>query len=392
MAFRDHCAQQRRDKNLLRDEILLKKSEHMRKECEGLVVNTTRAGQCMLDDDKNGLDQRVKEIEFVKSEMEHKMEEVTSEIDELITLQSKVTNARYSAEKILRVTMFCMEERMKRYFSELVQDDVDTELSRERNIIEGVISLLQNVDEQITEQMRLNRSAKFHLEQDLKGKLEAQSIDQSCSVIRDHSINTLSLNNAPPSVPVTPQQWENKSDLIIKEIALHKTNSLSLRALVKSVLGQTAADMQKQVQATTEALERNVKDMKFTKSQIENKIHKMNSEMSDHERMRVNLQTAITHNEQLLSLAEGRLAMRSQRPGIENCHDTMQTRLLAEVQRFNAQIRDLQNAEAQSKEHQTALHIRQIQLQESVNLKANSIYIDEVICIQQRESILIPTV
>lgn len=36
---------------------------------------------------------------------------------------------------------------------------------------------------------RLNRSAKYHLEQDLKEKFKAQCIDNSCALMTTHSIN-----------------------------------------------------------------------------------------------------------------------------------------------------------------------------------------------------------
>lgn len=38
---------------------------------------------------------------------------------------------------------------------------------------------------------RLNRSLKYHLEQDLKEKSEAQCIDSSCALMTTHSINDL---------------------------------------------------------------------------------------------------------------------------------------------------------------------------------------------------------
>lgn len=50
------------------------------------------------------------------------------------------------------------------------------------------------------------------------------------------------------------------------------TNSLSLRALVESVLEQTAADMQKQFQATRAAFQLNIQELKSAKSQMEDKM------------------------------------------------------------------------------------------------------------------------
>lgn len=52
------------------------------------------------------------------------------------------------------VCVCCVTCRMKRLPSERLHDDVDRELLKEREVIEGVASLLQRVVEQITEQIR----------------------------------------------------------------------------------------------------------------------------------------------------------------------------------------------------------------------------------------------
>lgn len=74
------------------------------------------------------------------------------------------------------------------------------------------------------------------------------------------------------SLSVTPKQWENISDIHMAKVEQQKTNSLSLRALVESLLEQTAADMQKQLQATTEAFQHNVQEIKSAKSQMEDQL------------------------------------------------------------------------------------------------------------------------
>lgn len=77
------------------------------------------------------------------------------------------------------------------------------------------------------------------------------------------------------SLAVTPKQWENISDINIAKAEQQKTNSQSLRALVESLLEQTAADMQKQVQATTTALQMNVQEIKNAKIQMEDQLSKV---------------------------------------------------------------------------------------------------------------------
>lgn len=74
---------------------------------------------------------------------------------------------------------------------------------------------------------------------------------------------------------VTPKQWENISEINISKAAQQKTNSLSLRALVESLLEQTAADMQKQVQVTTEAFQLSIHQIKSAKSQMEDQLSKV---------------------------------------------------------------------------------------------------------------------
>ncbi|XP_026154889.1 tektin-1 [Mastacembelus armatus] len=393
MSVQDHSPQQSGGPNLVNIEVLLNRSELFRAECTRLILETGKACKRMQDDDNKRLDLRVRDIQFLKKELELKLEVITMEIDVLIALQNRVAKVLEACEEPLRVTTLCLEERMKRFPSERLHDVVDRELLKEREVIEGVASLLQRVLEQITEQIRLNRSAKYHLEQDLKEKFEAQCIDNSCALMTTHSIKNLqkskNTNAVLPSLEVTPKQWENISDINIAKAEQQKTNSVSLRALVESILEQTVADMQKQVQATTAAFQMNVQKIKSAKSQMEDQLAKNLSELANQQRIREDLQVAITENEHFLSLAQNRLDLRRQRPSKEQCYDQAQSQLLAEVHQLTAHITKLHEAMAQSEEEQRALVRCQLELQENIEMKANSLYIDEVLCTQHREPIII---
>nr|XP_019950539.1 PREDICTED: tektin-1-like [Paralichthys olivaceus] len=374
-------------------ELTRKRSELFSGECMRLIQETNKACKRMQDNDNKQLDQRVKDIKFLKKELELKLEEISEEIEILIALQSRVVKALEACKEPLRVTTLCLEERMNHPPTERLQDEVDRELLKEREVTEGVASLLQRVVEQITEQIRLNQSAKYHLEQDLREKYEAQCIDNSCNLMTIHSIKdqlkSMNTNSSLPSLAVTPQQWENISEVNIAKAEQQKTNSLSLRALVESLLEQTAADMQKQVQATTAAFQLNVNEIKSAKSQMEEQLSKTLSEFSSQQRIREDLQVAITEQEQFLTLARARMDLRHQRPVKERCHDPVHTQLLAEVQQLTAHISKLREAVVQSEEEQRALVRCQRELQECINMKATSLYIDEVTCAQHREPIVI---
>lgn len=67
--------------------------------------------------------------------------------------------------------------REKRYDIDLVHDNVQKELIKEIDIENGAHALLVRLLEQVKEQLRLNRKAKYNLEQDIKNKENAQNID-----------------------------------------------------------------------------------------------------------------------------------------------------------------------------------------------------------------------
>lgn len=56
-------------------------------------------------------DQWVKDVQFLKTELELKLEETVVETDELITLQNRVVKALEAIKEPQRVTNLCLEER-----------------------------------------------------------------------------------------------------------------------------------------------------------------------------------------------------------------------------------------------------------------------------------------
>ncbi|KAF7649598.1 hypothetical protein LDENG_00138950 [Lucifuga dentata] len=393
MSRLDRNLQQATGPNLVSIDRIRNLSELLTAESKRLILECDSASKRMQQDANKKLDQRLRDIQFLKQELEGKLEEMTVEIDSLTELKGRVEKALEACEDPLRVTTLCLEERMKRFLPDRLHDEVDKELLMEKGVIEGVSSLLQQVLEQIAEQIRLNRSAKYHLEKDLEEKFKAQSIDDSCTLMSNHSIRSHqeSKDNKmiPTSMAVTPEEWEDFSDINIAKAEQQKTNSLSLRALVDSVLEQTAADLQRQVQATEAAFERNIKEIKAAKRKMEDQLSKILSECASQQRNREDLLQAITEKEKFRNVAEARLCMRSQRPGKELCHDPAQTQLLAEVQQHTAHIDKMRVAVAQSEEKLRTLVCCQVELQKNIEIKAKSLYIDEVVCTQLRKPVII---
>ncbi|XP_054884230.1 tektin-1 [Poeciliopsis prolifica] len=379
--------------DLLNVEVVLNRSELFRAECKRLMSESESACIRMQDGDSKRLDQRVRDIQFLRKEVEMKLEELIPEIDALEALQSRVVKALAMYQDAMKVTLLCLEARRKRAPSDRVHDAVDAELLKECSMLQEVSGLLQIVLEQIAEQIRLDRSAKFYLERDLKEKFQAQNIDNSCALM---TMQTIPNNPMPKknitmlsSATVTPKQWENISDLNIARAEQQKNNSLSLRALVESLLAQAADDMQKQFRNTNEAFQLNIQLLKAAKTQLEDKLPKVLCEIGNLQKIREDLLAAIAEHEQFLSLAQARLLLRKERPGKEQCLDAPQVQLLAEVEQLNLHIAKLREELALSEEEQRALVRCQMELQDNINIKTNSLYIDEVVCMQLREPVVI---
>ncbi|XP_020504254.1 tektin-1 [Labrus bergylta] len=393
MSVQQSISQQGSGLNLKNMETVRGHCELFRAECSRLILETDKACKRMQSDDTERLDQRVRDIQFLKKELELKLEDIIVGIDDLMVLQSRGIKALEVSKELTRVTVLCLEERMKRLPAERRHDDVDKELMKEREVFEGVEAVLTRVLEQINEQIRLNRSAKYQLEHNLKEKFEAQSIDNSCALLTAHSINQLQSFKNPQTVmmslAVTPEQWENITDIHMAQAEQQKTNSLSLHVLVASLLEQMAADMQMQYQATTTAFQCNIQALRSAKSQMEDQLAKILSEVACQKSIREDLRVAINDSERGLSLANARLDLRSLRPGKEQCYDPAQAQLLGEVQLLPSNINRLREAVVRSEEQQRSLIRCQLDLQENIEFKANSLYIDEVICTGHRKSITI---
>ncbi|KAI4902340.1 hypothetical protein NFI96_014072 [Prochilodus magdalenae] len=369
------------------------RSERLSAECRRLIEESERSAKRMQQDANKRLEHRLTDIKFWRQELDQKLQEVVQEIEVLITFKNRVERALESCAEPLKATLDCLDERQKRVAIDLVNDEVERELLKEKDVIEGVMSLLQRTLEQIIEQIRLNRSAKYYLEKDLRDKFQAERIDDFCSMLTSTPASVEEQTGVAQftagGATVTPEEWESFSNTNISKAEKERNNSLSLRALVESLLEQTAADMRRQHDATGAALELRIQETRTAKAQLEDQLNKLLVEIANQEQNVDSLKVAIADKEDPLKVAKTRLLARSQRPSVELCYDSVHTRLLSEVQELTGHISRLQKALAQSDMELKALTRNQLALEEEIQVKSHSLYIDEVICSQLRQPIAI---
>ncbi|KAB5550630.1 hypothetical protein PHYPO_G00055990 [Pangasianodon hypophthalmus] len=369
------------------------RSERLTAECKRLIEDSEKSVRRMQQDANNRLEKRLKDIKFWRQELEQKLHEMVQEIELLQTIKNRVERALRSCSEPLQATLDCLNERQKRVEIDLVHDEVEKELLKEKDVIEGVMALLQRTLEQIIEQIRLNRSAKYYLEKDLRDKFQAERIDDFCSLLSSTAASVEEQAGAGQcadgGLAVTPQEWETFSDVNIGKAEKERNNSASLRALVENLLVQTAADMRRQHEATGSALTLRIHETRGAKAELEDQLSKLLAEIASQEQNLDALKVAVADKEGPLKVAQTRLHARSQRPRVELCNDHAHTRLLSEVQQLTSHITRLKEGLSESEMELRALTRSQLLLEEEIQVKSNSLYIDEVICTQLRQPITI---
>jgi len=354
-------------------------AERLILESDRLDSETREETDTTLDDVDKKIDQRLNDIKYWKEELEKKLDDIFYEIDNLEAYKVRVEKAIQSIQEPLHTAQTCLANREKRYDIDLVHDNVQKELIKEVEVEKGSFSLLTRLHEQVVEQLRLNRKAKFNLESDLKNKFSSMSIDGHVQNLGLTNPTTYMKNGTAKIEPnsFTEEQWENFSDNNIKNAEATRLNSTQLRNMVDSSLQQIANDIQKQLMLTDRALERRIWEEKDAKTKLESQVKDVTKLIDTMEENIKNLEKAILDKENYLKLANTRLDIRTNRPHIELVRDPAQYKLVQEVQEIEDSIRRLQQRLNESHKQLKDLDRNKLILLKDIEVKTNTIRVDE---------------
>ncbi|XP_067866103.1 tektin-1 [Heterodontus francisci] len=372
-------------------EVQRSRSERLVLESERLVdeiENTTRKTQ---RDVNKKLDQRIEEVTYWEKELNTKLDELSDETELLLGQKTRLEKALDSYYTLLCIAQQCLLNREKRVGIDLVHDEVERELLKEVEVIQGIMALLKRTIEQTDEQLRLNRSAMFYLEKDLKDKATALKVDKFTANLTNNSSN---IDYSPNVVriegtSVTPQEWQDFTNTTIVNADKQKNNSTAMRSLIDGILSQTTDDMWKQVEAVNRAFKFRIQETRDAKCKLEKHLNKVLDEISKQEKNIDLLKKAIMDEEGPMMVAQTRLDTRTKRPNVELVRDPAQYRLIGEVKEITDNVNRLRETLAQAEAELKGLRRNQLALEEEIEIKTNSLYIDDVQCMNLRNSISI---
>ena len=209
--------------------------------------------------------------------------------------------------------------------------------------------------------------------------------------------------------------WQNFSLGNILEADKVLANCENLRGIIDNILVQVAEDMEGQKTAADAALERRIAETKDTKHKLEEQLAlvsavlmaywnvyyekilntiifcntQVKSQILTTEANVDKISQAIQDKETPRKLAEARIENRAFRPNVELCMDSVQLRLFEQSHLINHSIEKLEQAAKMAMICLKGLRQQQLELEEDVNLKNETLLFDEAECQSVRRSIVL---
>ncbi|XP_066601670.1 tektin-1 [Prorops nasuta] len=361
----------------------LEKSNNLRKKSEEIIKGNKEETDFRLKEKIEDIEYRKKELLFIRKEIFLEIDALNLYKERLYdTLSSLRRNALVICEK-------CLEIREQRIGIDLVHDEVNRELTKESKTIKAAESTIIRTLEQTQEQIRRLKALMYSLDRDLQNKDSSLRIDKRNLLIKENSIN---LNLYCGKTTLTPStanldDWILYTQTLTTEAAKEGNSAKQLRCYINHIINQTIEDLNSQKNLTDAAFLKRIGDTKATKTKLElqhTEIMRQAKEMGlNIER----LQKAIEEKEPYMAVAQTRLGNRCQRPGFEMIYDRVESNLIKEISDIQEIVATLKQALAEAQASQRRLLQNQIQIEEEINIKTNTLKIDEVECMTMRQSI-----
>ncbi|XP_050533476.1 tektin-1-like [Daktulosphaira vitifoliae] len=333
---------------------------------------------------------KVNDIEFKKKEIQNKKNDLDEEINMLLVYEERIKNANNSlVGDAMDIIAECLKLRKERIGIDLVFDDVERELLRERLLIVGINDQLEELLDKVVLQLRKLRSFAYNLSVDLEHKENVLKIEAHNEQLSDNSIEISVLNSKHMFLPakISAEEWDQYSSNIIAAANKTLVNGRPLRAYFDKCLNKMIEDLVDQANIVNETLRQRTEEYR----EIIEKLHQQQGEVfgkiEDVQETINKLQKAIDDKEAYIALAHTRLKNRTLRKGIELCRDELEVKLHAEVAELEENVKRLQEMLANSLECLKNLKQSSVRIETQLKIKENSLYIDSVLCVKQRNRI-----
>ncbi|NXC16199.1 TEKT3 protein, partial [Corythaeola cristata] len=374
--------------NCRESETSWRNAERLRVDSSRLIQDRYQQTRKTQAESTKNLGERVKDIEFWKSELSHELDEMIKENKALTGWKEELEKALADTEVHLRIAQECLFYREKRMGIDLVYDDVEEQLLIEVDLIKSCRETMQQYVDKAKAQLESNREAQHQLEKDLADKRAAYRIDEKCYRLRNTS-NGINYYQGVERIDATvsePESWAAFTDNNILHCQRQRATSTKLRDKIRNLLAMMADKMSYQFNEVNVTFTNRIIETGDAKGKIQTHLAKTLQEIFQTEMNLEAIREAIREKEPLLKVAQTRLDERRRRPNWELCRDAAQLGLVNEVHKIHEMIQSLQLHLKENEDAlQKLLHAKSL-LQNDLDVKANSLFIDQEKCMGMRNT------
>lgn len=185
----------------------------------------------------------------------------------------------------------------------------------------------------------------------------------------------------------TNEEWIECTRVGIQNTAKELNSAKQLRSYIDIILSQIVDDLTNQVGRTNESFVKRISETRYAKTVLEGIHNQTALKVNDVTRNITKLEKELAEKEGFLTLVQMRLANRAHRPGVELCQDSAHNALLDELRTLRETVGTLNQSLAQSNATLRYLLHTQMTQEAEINVKMNSLKIDEVDCMTIRQGL-----
>ncbi|XP_067859444.1 tektin-3-like isoform X1 [Heptranchias perlo] len=364
-------------------------AEKLREDTSRLIQDKAQLTRKIQNDTSNNIGERVEDISFWKSELDHELDQMIMEIHALGQIKKRVEKALEETDAHLQMVQECLYHREKRMGIDLVHDEVETQLLEEMRIVKCIQERLKRAIERSTAQLASDRAAQHELERDLCDKCAAYWIDDKLQQLRNTSdgINYYCGVEQVNATISTPGSWLKYTEDNILRSQCERAASSRLRDELEKLLAATSEELWKQFNNVNLAFTHRTFEIGDAKKKLQMHLAKVLQEIFQTECTIEELKMAIRQKEAPMKVAQTRLEERIKRPNMELCCDQPQHRLVCEVYTIDATIQTLKQRLQESQNALQLLVQTKSVLEYDIAVKANSLFIDQEKCMGMRRTL-----
>ncbi|XP_063366103.1 tektin-1-like [Cydia amplana] len=357
------------------------------KESERVRDQTKESAQLLKETTDRRIDERIGDVEFNKGELKVQRKEICNELEALSMYKTRLQDCLASLQtNALTICRKCLMLRDGRLGIDLAVDNVEDALQNEITTILGGQSLLKRALEQLNEQMRRLRSVRYLVDRDLQYKQAAIDSDKGSLTLKPTNL-CLSIYegyaNLDPA-DISAEEYNSYSAKNIQQAAREVSSARPIRVFIDTLLKQVIDDLWTAYKKCNHEFNERIRETHIAKGRLEEMHHETTKKICEMQNNILELQKALAEKEGYIGLAHTRLGRRSQRVGAELVKDSPGQSLFYECESLRHSVEQLQQTLQEATASLRYLLQTQIQLEEDINVKVNTLKIDEVDCMTLR--------